>query len=196
MDPQSSEERATKAAPVGARNVVPLWFWAAAAVLFFFMVLEAWDARILREEMRTVNEHANSEMQKRQQLQQELALLHREQNILSDSTSVKIPLTGQNAQLPKMQATWNNELGIVVRGQTIPPLAEGRVLQLWLIPKALGAKPVPSVTGRPGADRRFFLIAPNPPEPLRETESLVITEEPAGGSDQPTAAPKWIGGIS
>jgi hypothetical protein len=195
MQPVSSEERATKAAPVGIRNVVPLWFWAAAAVLFFFMVLEAWDARILREEMRTVNEHANSEMQKRQQLQQELALLHREENILSDPASVKIPLMPQNAQLPKMQAAWNNELGIIVRGQAIAQLTEGRVLQLWLIPKAPGGKPVAAVMGRPGTDGRFFLIAPNPPGALRETKALVITEEPAGGSGQPTAAPKWMGGI-
>jgi hypothetical protein len=193
--PLKSEERATKAAPAGAGNVVPLWFWAAAAVLFFFMVLEVWDARMLREEMRTVNEHANAEMQKRQQLQQEVALLRREQNILSDPTSVKIPLTGQNAQLPKMQATWNNELGIILCGQMIPTLADGRVLQLWLIPKSAGTKPVPSVTGRLDADGQFFLIAPNPPEALRETQALVITEEPAGGSEKPTTAPKWIGEI-
>jgi hypothetical protein len=195
MQPLNSEERATKPAPAAARNVVPLWFWAAAAVLFSFMVLEAWDARILREEMRTVNEHANSEMQKRQELQEELALLRREQNIVSDPISIRILLIGQNAQLPKMQVTWNNELGIIVRGQMIPALSEGRVLQLWLIPRASGAKPVPSVMGRPAADGRFFLIAPNPPVPLRETKALVITEEPAGGSGQPTAAPKWIGEI-
>ncbi|GAC1616034.1 MAG: anti-sigma factor [Candidatus Acidiferrum sp.] len=195
MQTVRSEARAAKPAPV-AKNAVPLWFWAGVAALFVFTVLEAWDARIMREEMRTVNEHATSEMQKRQELQQELALLHREQKILTDPASVKIPLPGQNPELPKLEATWHSELGIIVSGQKVTPLGEGRVLQLWLIPKAPGGKPVPSLAVRPEANGHFFLMVSNPPGAMGDTKALAITEEPAGGSAQPTTAPKWVGGIS
>jgi hypothetical protein len=182
--------------PIAAKSVVPLWFWAGVAVLFGFTVLEAWDGLILREEMRTVSEHATAEMQKRQELQQEMALLQREQKILTDPASVKIPLPGQNPELPKMEATWHSALGIIVSGQKVMPLGKGRVLQLWLIPKTPGGKPVPSLAVRPEADGSFFLMVANPPGTMGDTKALAITEEPAGGSAQPTTAPKWVGGLS
>jgi anti-sigma-K factor RskA len=190
-----SEARAAEPAPA-MKSVVPLWFWAGVAALFVFTVLEAWDARILREEMRTVNERATAEMQKRQELQQELALWRREQKILTDPASVKIPLPGQNPELPKLEARWHSALGIIVSGQKVTPLGEGRVLQLWLIPKTPGGKPVPSLAVGPGADGSFFLMVANPPGAMKDTGALEITEEPAGGSAQPTTAPKWLGGIS
>jgi anti-sigma-K factor RskA len=196
MQTVRNEAQAAKPSSPAAKNVVPLWFWAGVAALFFFTVLEAWDARIMREEMRTVNERATLEMQKRQELQQELALLRREQTILTDPASVKIPLPGKNPDLPKLEATWHSALGIIVSGQKVAPPGEGRVLQLWLIPKAAGSKPVPSLAVRPDADGRYFLLVANPPGSMDETKALAITEEPAGGSAQPTTAPKWVGGIS
>jgi anti-sigma-K factor RskA len=82
-----------------------------------------------------------------------------------------------------------------VSGQKVTPLGEGRVLQLWLIPKTPGGKPLPSLAVPPDADGSFFLLVVNPPGALQETGALAITEEPAGGSAQPTTAPKWFGGI-
>ena len=36
----------------------------------------------------------------------------------------------------------------------------------------------------------------DPPDEMAETKALAITEEPAGGSPQPTSTPMWVGGIS
>jgi anti-sigma-K factor RskA len=36
----------------------------------------------------------------------------------------------------------------------------------------------------------------NPPEVMAETKALAVTEEPAGGSPQPTSTPIWVGGVS
>jgi anti-sigma-K factor RskA len=71
-----------------------------------------------------------------------------------------------------------------------------RVLQLWLIPKAPRGKPIPSLTLRPDADGHFVLLVSNPPELMAETKALAITEEPAGGSPQPTTPQRWVGGVS
>jgi anti-sigma-K factor RskA len=71
-----------------------------------------------------------------------------------------------------------------------------RVLQLWLIPKAPRGKPIPSLTLRPDADGHFVLLVSNPLELMAETKALAITEEPAGGSPQPTTTPRWVGGVS
>jgi anti-sigma-K factor RskA len=67
---------------------------------------------------------------------------------------------------------------------------------LWLIPKAPGSKPMPSMTMRPDADGKLMLLVANPPEVLAETKALAITEEPEGGSAQPTMTPAWVGGLS
>jgi hypothetical protein len=189
-----NQTRAAGPAPA-MKSAVPLWFWAGVAALFAFTVLEAWDARILREEMRTVNERATAELQKRQELQRELALVQREQNILTDPASVRIPLPAQNGALPQLEAAWHSELGIVVIGQKVMQPGEGRVLQLWLIPKAPGGKPVPSLAVRPEPGGSFRLMVSNPPAAMGDTGALAITEEPAGASAQPTTAPRWAGGI-
>jgi hypothetical protein len=67
---------------------------------------------------------------------------------------------------------------------------------LWLIPKAPGDKPIPSLTVRPDADGKFALLVLNPPELMAATKALAITEEPAPGSSQPKTTPRWVGGVS
>ena len=81
-------------------------------------------------------------------------------------------------------------------GQKIPAPSGNRVLQLWLIPKAPGGKPIPSLTRRPDAHGKFVLLVSNPPELLAATKALAITEEPAGGSTQPTPPIRWVGGVT
>jgi len=39
------------------------------------------------------------------------------------------------------------------------------------------------------------LVVPNPPEMMAETRALAITEEPRGGSPQPTTPVRWSGMI-
>jgi hypothetical protein len=48
----------------------------------------------------------------------------------------------------------------------------------------------------PDADGTLTAMIENPPEALSETQALAITEEPMGGSLQPTSAPMWVGGVS
>jgi anti-sigma-K factor RskA len=71
-----------------------------------------------------------------------------------------------------------------------------KVLQLWLIPKAPGAKPMPSHTFWPDANGKITEMVDDPPEVMAQTKALAITEEPAGGSPQPTSTPIWVGGVS
>ena len=70
------------------------------------------------------------------------------------------------------------------------------VPQLWLIPKLPGGKPIPSLALRPDAEGKFVLLVSNPPELMAETKALAITEEPEGGSSQPTTPPRWVGRVT
>jgi anti-sigma-K factor RskA len=70
------------------------------------------------------------------------------------------------------------------------------VLQLWFIPKTPGAKPMPSMSLRPDSSGRLLMVVAHPPENVGEIKALAITEEPEGGSPQPTSAIRWMGAMS
>jgi hypothetical protein len=52
------------------------------------------------------------------------------------------------------------------------------------------------LTVRPDADGKFELLVANPPDSSGGTRALAITEEPEGGSPQPTTTPIWVGAVA
>jgi anti-sigma-K factor RskA len=174
---------------------IPFWMWACVAALLVLTMYSAWDARRLQKEILMVNEDAAAEFKQREQLQQELAVAKRQAHILTDANSKKFAMWPHDTKMPKLEAMWHPELGICVMGQKVPMPSSNRALQLWLIPKAPGSKPMPSLTFWPDAEGKLVLMVENPPDVMAGTKALAITEEPAGGSAQPTSAPMWVGGI-
>jgi anti-sigma-K factor RskA len=175
---------------------IPFWMWAGVAALLLLTVYSAWDARRLQKQIQSINERAAAEFRQREQLQQELAVAKRAAHILTDANSKKFAMWPHDSQMPKLEAMWHPDLGICVTGQKVPMPSTNRTLQLWLIPKAPGSKPMPSLTFWPDAEGKLVLMVENPPEVIADTKALAITEEPAGGSAQPTGTPMWVGGIS
>jgi len=178
------------------KKAIPAWMWAGIAALLLLTLYSGWQARQLQNQIRDLQERAAVELQNRRNLEQELAKKQREAAILADPASVSVALASSDPRTPSLTAKWHSKLGIVLSGEKIPVPAGTRVLQLWLIPKAAGAKPIPSLVVRPDADGKFDLLVPNPPELMADTKALAITEEPAGGSPQPTTTPRWVGGVS
>lgn len=173
-----------------------VWTWIGVAALIILALYSGWDARRARDQARQAKNNAAETQQDRQKLQEQLTLAQREVNILTDPASLRISLRPQNPQIPALEGAWHSELGIVVTGQHVAAPAGNHVLQLWLIPKTPGAKPVPSLTLRPDVDGKFVLAVFSPPKVMAETKALAITEEPPGGSPQPTTTPIWVGGVS
>jgi hypothetical protein len=116
--------------------------------------------------------------------------------ILVDPESMKIPMPAGKQGWPVLQAAWHVKLGIVVTGERLPVPAGNRTLQLWLIPKGTGGKPIPSLAVRPDAEGKFDLLVATPPDSASATKALAITEEPEGGSPQPTTTPIWVGAVA
>jgi anti-sigma-K factor RskA len=189
---------------------IPYWLAAGIAALLLLTLYFAWDAHRLKQELRAANERnqRNEEIvastqneraaaqQELSAMQEQMAKMRRENAILTDPASVKITLAAQKIQAPQMVAMWHDKYGIVLTGQKVPMPAGNRVLQLWLIPKAPGGKPIPSMTVRPDANGNFVILVSNPPAASSNTKALAITEEPAGGSPAPTTTPKWVGAMS
>jgi anti-sigma-K factor RskA len=188
----------------GARTVesqspstsIPYWMWAGVAALLLFSLYSTWDARKLQREVAEVNQRAAQETKQREKLQQELTVAKHEAWILTDPNSKKIAIMPNDKDMPMLEAMWHPQMGIYITGQKMPMPKDNRVLQLWLIPKTPGAKPMPSHVFWPDANGKIGEMVSDPPEVLAETKALAITEEPAGGSLQPTSTPMWVGGVS
>lgn len=182
---------------------IPYWLSAGIAALLLITFYSAWDAHRMKEELRASNERMAAHMQDerteaRQRIaamEEQMALMHRENAILTDPSAVKITLMPQKIQAPQLVAMCGQN-GIVLTGQKVPMPSGNRVLQLWLIPKAPGAKPMPSMALRPDANGRFVMVVVHAPESIGEIKALAITEEPAGGSAQPTSAIRWVGAMT
>ena len=191
---RAEAQAAKRSAPY--RSAIPFWVWAGVAALFLFSLYSTWNSQRLERKIQAANQRAAAILRERRELDAQLQLAKRAAMILTDPASVKIALASQDPQSPALEAKWHSQLGIVLTGQRIPVPPGNRVLQLWLIPKIPGGKPVPSLTLRPDADGKFVLLVVNPPELMAATKALAITEEPEGGSAQPTTTPRWVGGLS
>jgi len=162
-------------------------------------VYSAWNEQHLRNAVAILQQQAEAQRAERLKLEEQLSaakLQAHEAMIWMDPKSVKIMLPPKDPKMPQLEAMWHPELGLCVRGWKVPSPGEKRVLQLWLMPKKPGGKPMPSMTFWPDADGTLTAMIENPPEALSETQALAITEEPMGGSLQPTSAPMWVGGVS
>jgi Anti-sigma-K factor rskA len=179
-----------------ASSAIPFWMWSVIAGLLIFTLYTSWEAIHLDKQVAETYTHANEETAKQNQLKESFALVRREATILTDPHSVKILLVSEDKNLPQLKALWHPKLGIIVSGQGVPLPQANRTLQLWLIPKAPGAKPIASLTWRPDAEGNFMLLVADPPSSKEATKALSITEEPPGGGQTPTTAPLWVGAIS
>jgi len=188
------EEAAAKTST--PKSSIPLWMWGAVAAVLLFAFYNVHEVRVTTNKVQKMRAALEQQIKIQQQSARELELARREAVILTDPKSMKIPMPSGKEDMPMLQATWHAELGLVVSGQMLPMPSGNRTLQLWLIPKTPGAKPMPSLTLRPNADGKFDLLVANPPNAMYGTKALAISEEPEGGSPQPTTTPIWVGAVA
>jgi hypothetical protein len=170
--------------------------WAAVAAAVLFTVYNFREAQSTSEAIRQTRAALDQQVELQKKSAQDLALARREALILTDPRSIRIDAPEAKACLPGVHATWHTALGILISGEKLPIPGGNRTLQLWLLPKTAGAKPVPSLAVRPDSNGRLHLLVANPPNSVRDTRALAITEEPEGGSLQPTALPIWTCSIN
>jgi anti-sigma-K factor RskA len=175
---------------------IPLWLWAGVAALLLLSVYSTWDARKMQNEVQEMNTRAAAELKEREKLEHELTVAKHEAWILTDPTTKKINIMPNDKDMPMLEAMWHPQMGIYITGQKMPMPKGNKVLQLWFIPKDPSGKPMPSHTFWPDANGKITEMVDDPPEVLAQTKALAITEEPAGGSLQPTSTPMWVGGVS
>lgn len=103
-----------------------------------------------------------------------------------------VQLTATGAEPPGMQLFWNRRTGRgVLQAYRLPPAEAGRIYQLWLIRDGV---PMPSQLFNSGVDGAALVANFTLPSGEGVT-AAAVTEEPAGGSPQPTSPILLIGTI-
>ena len=95
--------------------------------------------------------------------------------------------------MPMVRAYLHPHMGVAITADQMPPIAPARTLQLWSVPKT--GKPTSIAIFRPDSQGQIALVAPVT-MPMNEIGALAVTEEPAGGSPQPTSAIAWMAQVT
>lgn len=184
---------AAGAAPLRWMEAAPPLPWLAVAALMLALlgtglyagrVQEGAD--VLRSRMTTVREERDRAVAELREREQVLA------GLAAPSTRV-IELAAGSPRAPHGRMFWNPATDRwILFAYDLPPAAQGRVYQLWLV---TSGEPVSAGTFAPGADGRARVQAEYdlPPERLR---AIAVTEEPAGGVPAPTGPVVIVGEFS
>jgi Anti-sigma-K factor rskA len=191
VEPESAKRQRSR----DPKSAIPLWIWVGVAAVLLFAVYNAHEARSLQNRIHKMQDSLAAQIKLQEESAQQFVRARREAVILTDPKSLKIKMSAAKKGLPELQATWHPELGIVLSGQGLPAPSRSGTLQLWLIPKAPRAKSSSSLTLRPDPNGELDLLVANPPLSPSETKALAITEEPSGGSVQPSGTPMWAGTV-
>jgi len=164
--------------------------WAVAASLAVFAFFTREQLLDLRRETTALSERHHQLAAENETYAAEAQRYRRILAILSAPETLAISLNA--TQSPRIHAYWNEEAGLVLAGSAVPLPAPDRALQLWAIPDQ--GPPVSVGVFRPTPQGRALLLA-EPSLAPSLTNLLAITDEPSGGSPQPTTTPIWAGSV-
>jgi anti-sigma-K factor RskA len=171
------------------RAVFPAWAWAAAAALalvtgYSVRQMQTLTAQLadLRRQMRV------AELQNRA-LQDQLDLGRLVAAVMMSPDSKQVKLLPATSKMPMVHAYLHPQMGVAITAEQMPALPASRTLQLWSVPKK--GQPLSLAIFHPDAQGQVALVAPVT-MPQEEIAALAVSEEPAGGSPQPTSTPTWI----
>lgn len=126
----------------------------------------------------------------------ELRLAEREAtlNAILEPTVSLTRLTVDGTDKPVVQLFWNHRANVsLVHVFNLRPAADRRVYQLWFIPK--GGAPIPSITFNTEPSGHGMVEQIPVPAGV-ELVAAAVTDEPAGGSPQPTTTPLVVGSFA
>ncbi|MBM3813639.1 MAG: hypothetical protein FJW20_18600 [Acidimicrobiia bacterium] len=174
-----------KPVPAPRRKWVAPVGWAVAAALLMVAAVE-------RQQVEKLSADLNAARGLVQTLSEDAARNRRVLQILVARDSRTIRLAGTAAAAPEFRAYWSHAGGLVLVGSNVPSPAVGRTMQLWVVPKQ--GNPISAGLFSPDETGKVVLIADSVSR-LEDAAALAISDEPAGGSPQPTTQPAWVGAL-
>ncbi len=165
--------------------------WAALAASLFAVAGLGLGQRALRQQLSARDSTIAALQQSLGEREATLASREAELNAVLDPNVSLTRMGTPGTPQPVVQLFWNRRSNLILaHAFQLPPVGASRAYQLWFIPK--GGKPIPSVTfnTEPGG---HGLVQQIPVPQDVELTAAAITEEPEGGSPQPTSPIVLIG---
>jgi Anti-sigma-K factor rskA len=106
---------------------------------------------------------------------------------MTDRSAMRVTLTkGQTAPVPTGRVTYVADKGtLIFLASNLEPLQPAKTYELWLIPAAAGASPIPAGTFHPDERGDASVIMPPLPKGV-EAKAFGVTVEDDGGATTPT----------
>ncbi len=192
--PQLAPSAETSDESVG-RFSIPMWAWAGAAAVILFFAVTLWQARQLQQQLATTRDDYKRAQAEKDRLELQRREMERILAVVASPATRQISLKGEGPSAPAVKAYWNEEQGVVLSAQKMPSLATGRTFQLWIVPKK--GNPISAGIFQPDAAGNLLQLTRVVGSiGVKNAAALAISEEPAGGSAQPTTKPAWVGPIT
>jgi anti-sigma-K factor RskA len=178
-------------APERQRSWLPVWVWLPAAAAILFAMYTMNENRKLQQDIAQLDASLHTAQQQRQALQAEGERYARAMAIMAAPGTRRVEMKSAS-NMPTLSAYVHTQMGVVIDARNVPMPAVGRTFQLWLVPKAGKGAPISMGLYMPDANGNVLTVA-GPPQNVGDMAALAVTDEPNGGSPQPTSKPMWVG---
>jgi len=180
---------------VRASSTLPWWLSAAASIAAIVFGLQWWNAErklgIAQAELQSTQQQlamATSQMASARAVADRA---QEQMDIIAARDVVLVALAGQSpAPSASGRVYWSPSRGLAFAASNLPPLAEGRVYQLWLV---TSGAPVSAALITPDANGAARALVPG--AGAIEPKAFAVTIEPAGGVPAPTGAMYLLGSM-
>jgi hypothetical protein len=169
-------------------TIFPAWAWIAAVALALVTGYTIRRMNNQNDQLAQLRKQMKLAMMQNQSLQNQLDMNRMVAMIIMSPDSMPLKLLPKDKDLPAIRTYLHPHMGMAITADEMPPMPATRTLQLWFAAKT--GKLVSVAIFHPDAARQIALVAPVT-IPLNEIAALSVTDEPAGGSPQPTSAVAW-----
>lgn len=187
-------ERATREKVVPMRSRIPWGAWAALAASLIAVAGLGLSQRGLKEQLAQRDSAITLLQDTLSARDAKLASREAELNAILDPNVVLARMGTPDTPQPVVQLFWNRKSNLILaHAFHLPPAASSRAYQLWFIPR--NGKPIPSVTFNTEPSGHGLVQQIPVPQGI-ELTAAAITDEPEGGSPQPTTTPFLVASLA
>ncbi len=171
----------------------PAWAWIAAAALALVTGYTIRQMNNQNEQLAQLRKQMKLATVQNQALQNQLDMDRMVAMVMTSPDSMQLKLMPKDKNMPMVHAYLHPHMGVAITADQMPSMPSARTLQLWFVPKS--GKPLSVAIFHPDSAGQIALVAPVN-MPRNEIAALAVTEEPAGGSPQPTTPIAWMAQVN
>jgi anti-sigma-K factor RskA len=179
--------------PSAERAMFPAWAWIAAAALALVTGYTIRQMNNQNEQLAQLRKQMKFATMQSQALQNQLDMDHMVAMVMMSPDSMPLKLMPKDKNMPMVHAYLHPHMGVAITADQMPSMPSARTLQLWFVPKT--GKPLSVAIFHPDSTGQIALVAPVN-MPMNEIAALAVTDEPAGGSPQPTTPIAWMAQVN